>query len=171
MKPLVRINRVVVKEDTNLVKKFQQENPSEVWHNDEWIVNKRAGIEWGNMKDENGESVKYTWLSIKRKDNQAKPDWRVFQWIKNQLVGEECEGIEVYPPESRLIDTCNQFHLWVFEKPEMTLGIGGRLGNVRMVTEKMKGSPTQRKFPHNRKPKDLEKNQKELQRQLDEFVK
>jgi len=29
------------------------------------------------------------------------------------IVGEEHEAFEVYPAESRLVDTANQYHLWV----------------------------------------------------------
>ena len=56
-----------------------------------------------------------TWLSIKRNDKQPAKDWRHFQLIKNQLCGAECDGIEIYPKESRLVDAANQFHLWVLE--------------------------------------------------------
>ena len=50
-------------------------------------------------------------------------DWRHFQRIKNELCGPEREAIELYPAESRLVDTNNQFHLFVFEA-EMTLPLG-----------------------------------------------
>jgi len=52
------------------------------------------------------------WLSIKRHDKEAFHDWRVFQRIKNAILGEEWEGVEIYPAESRLVDTCNQYHLF-----------------------------------------------------------
>lgn len=56
-----------------------------------------------------------TWLSIKRRDRAPVGDerFRDFQEIKNKLVGEEAEAVELYPAESRLVDTCNQYHLWV----------------------------------------------------------
>ena len=57
-------------------------------------------------------------LNIRRRD--GKPifrDWRHFQMIKNQLVGEECEGIELYPAESRKVDTGNKFHIWCIPDP------------------------------------------------------
>jgi hypothetical protein len=52
-------------------------------------------------------------LSIRRRDRKACRDWRHFQEMKNQLCGPEREAMEIYPAESRLIDTANQFHLWV----------------------------------------------------------
>lgn len=56
---------------------------------------------------------KVTHLSIRRKDRKPCRDWRDFQQMKTQLCGAEREGVEVYPAESRVIDTANQFHLWV----------------------------------------------------------
>ena len=50
-------------------------------------------------------------------------DWRDFQVIKNELVGDEHQAVEIYPQESRLHDMVNIFHLWVF--PE---GFGLQLG-------------------------------------------
>ena len=56
------------------------------------------------------------WLSIKSRDRTARHDWRDFQRIKNELCGPECEGMEIYPAESRLHDSADQFHLWVMPK-------------------------------------------------------
>lgn len=56
------------------------------------------------------------WLIIRRLDSEAVHDWRHFQRIKNELCGEECEAIEIYPAESRLVDESNQYHLFVFER-------------------------------------------------------
>ena len=53
------------------------------------------------------------WLSIKRLDKEPIHDWRDLQRIKNELVGEENEAVELYPKESRMVDQANQFHLWV----------------------------------------------------------
>jgi len=52
-------------------------------------------------------------LSIKRIDREPIHDWRDLQSIKNQIVGKENEAVEIYPAESRLVDTANQYHLWV----------------------------------------------------------
>ena len=46
------------------------------------------------------------------------------QYIKNELVGEENEGFELYPRESRLVDTANQFHIWVFQEEKNGIPIG-----------------------------------------------
>jgi len=54
-------------------------------------------------------------LSIRRHDNKPIDlPWRDKQAIKNQLVGEKYEGVELYPAESRRQETkSNQYHLWV----------------------------------------------------------
>jgi hypothetical protein len=52
-------------------------------------------------------------LSIRRKDQEPLHDWRELQRIKNEICGMDCEGLEIYPSESRLTDCANQFHLWV----------------------------------------------------------
>jgi hypothetical protein len=64
------------------------------------------------------------WLSIKRNDKTPCRSWRDFQDIKNQLVGPENEAIEIFPAESRLIDTSNQYHLWAFSDPNYRLPFG-----------------------------------------------
>lgn len=63
-------------------------------------------------------------LSIKRIDKEAIHDWRELQEIKNQLVGAECEGVELYPAESRRVDTANQYHLWVWDSKDFRIGFG-----------------------------------------------
>lgn len=52
-------------------------------------------------------------LSIKRFDGGVIRDWRHLQRLKNVLCGPEREAVEVFPAESRLVDTANSFHLWV----------------------------------------------------------
>jgi hypothetical protein len=90
----------------------------EYWINDLYQVAKRE------LRNAAGEVSAYH-LNIRRRD--GKPifrDWRHFQWIKNQLVGDECEGLELYPAESRLNDTSNKYHLWVFADPTYRIPFG-----------------------------------------------
>lgn len=42
--------------------------------------------------------------------------WKIKMEIKNELFGEERPAIEIFPARKRLIDTCDVYHLWVFEK-------------------------------------------------------
>jgi hypothetical protein len=66
-------------------------------------------------------------LSIKDHDRSARHDWRDLQRIKNELVGPEFEAIEIYPAESRLVDTANQYHLFVFRTWRPPQGFQNRL--------------------------------------------
>jgi hypothetical protein len=53
-------------------------------------------------------------LSIKRNDRHVIRDWRHLQAIKNEVCGRECTAVEIFPPESQLVDSANEYHLWVF---------------------------------------------------------
>lgn len=78
----------------------------EIWVNDHYQVQKRrcGGTALGLMYH----------LNIRRRDGAPIHDWRHLQQIKNELMGEECEAVELYPAESRLVDTSNKYHLWCF---------------------------------------------------------
>ena len=81
------------------------------------------------------------WLSIKRLDKEPIHDWRDLQRIKNELVGEENEAVELYPKESRMVDQANQFHLWVLADEKMTFPFGWVVRRVsgKRAAEKIGG--------------------------------
>lgn len=81
------------------------------------------------------------WLSIKRLDKKPIHDWRDLQRIKSEIVGPEYEAMEIYPAESRVVDTANQFHLWVFNDPAYTIPVGfndGRQVSTQEDIERLK---------------------------------
>ena len=88
-------------------------------------------------------------LCLKSNENDTHHDWRDFQRIKNELVGPEYEAVEVYPAESRLVDTANQYHLWVLLDSPVPFGFGERL-----VSESASGYSRQRKWPDGERPDD-----------------
>lgn len=102
------------------------------------------------------------YLSLKTLDKQPRHDWREMQRIKNELVGEEVESIELYPAESRLVDTSNQYHMYCFpelqfEGKKFPFGYKDRLvaeGSSPGINETGKGS-RQRGFRKEFRPKDL----------------
>ena len=57
-----------------------------------------------------------TELAITRVDRGSIHDWRDIQRIKNDVMGAEREAVELYPSESRLIDTSNTY--WLYVLPE-----------------------------------------------------
>jgi len=104
----------------------------EIWTNNIYQVNVRRRTGQGyfdgsnevynGFPKENGEVV---WLSIKRLDKDTIHDWRDLQQIKNEVVGEEAEAIEIYPAESRKMDVANQYHLFAFTT-QIPIGFVGR---------------------------------------------
>lgn len=84
---------------------------------------------------------KMLWLSIKRIDREVIHDWRELQEIKNLIVGPEHEAVELYPAESRLVDTANQYHLYVLSDPKVRFPFGYA---YRSVTDNPGGRAKQR---------------------------
>lgn len=100
-------------------------NNEEVFMNDKYQVSVRkckAVVGWPEMIH----------LSIKTLDKSTEHDWREFQEIKNQLVGEECEGVELYPAESRKVDAANQYHMFCIKDSAVRFPFG--------FTERLVGS-------------------------------
>lgn len=87
------------------------------------------------------------WLSIKRRDREVIRDWRELQAIKNAIVGPEHEGFELYPAESRLVDTANQFHLFVFMDRRVRMPVGFVEREVAGTAEASAVGATQRELP------------------------
>lgn len=54
----------------------------------------------------------FTCLTVQRIDRQPARDWRDLQRIKTDLIGAEREAYEVFPAESRVVDTTNTTWLW-----------------------------------------------------------
>lgn len=113
----------------------------EIWLNNKYQVALRR------QKDENPNTnlPDLIHLSIKRRDNNPVRDWRDLQRIKNELVGPECEGVELFPAESRLVDTANQLHLWVWDDPTFRFPIGFNEG--RIVSNAETNGSRQRRHP------------------------
>jgi len=104
--------------DPDVVNQIMQESTGDdVWQNDDYQVIVRRF----NNPDFQADMIH---LSIRRMDREAIHDWRDLQEIKNLIVGTEHEAMEIYPAESRLVDTANQYHLWVFADPTVRIPIG-----------------------------------------------
>jgi hypothetical protein len=106
----------------------------ELWKNDRYQAAVRP---IGGADD----AVPMVMLSIKRVDRQVVHDWRDLQAIKNQLVGPECEAVELYPAESRRVDTANQYFLWCVLDPSFRFPWGF---NQRLVSSDGGGGAVQR---------------------------
>ncbi len=91
----------------------------EIWVNNLYQVNAEYGPDRRTVH-----------LIIRRLDRQPIHNWPHFQYIKNELLGPECEAVEIYPPESQLVDEKHHYHLWGFSTPGETLGLGFRGGRM-----------------------------------------
>jgi hypothetical protein len=100
---------------------YARRRKEEVWVNDLYQVSVDRD------SDLNRTGTPCVHLSIKRRDKLSMHDWRHLQQIKNELVGPEVEAIEIYPAESRVVDTANQYHLWCFPGQHIPIGWGERL--------------------------------------------
>lgn len=57
-------------------------------------------------------------------DGSGEITWSQKMQIKNELFGENRFAIEVFPKQKNLVDVCDVYHLWVFDKKiEMPFGI------------------------------------------------
>ena len=90
-------------------------------------------------KDENGNPTSPIHLSIKNYERSIFLSWQMKQWIKNDIVGEEVEAVELFPAESRLVNGANQYHLWCFDKGVMRFGFPARM----VSSEKPEGNGQQ----------------------------
>ena len=113
-------------------------------------------------------------LSIKRRDKAPIRNWRHFQRIKNEIPelvawgdGQKCEGVELYPAESRLVDTANQYFLWVLPEEQcMPFGFWTRvLTEVQPTSGGSKGR--QQPWPEGQVPEDA-LSEAEIQAKLTE---
>ncbi len=67
---------------------------------------------------------------IRRLDKQPIHNWVHFQGIKNQVLGKDCEAVEIYPKETDLVDAKHHYHLWGFRKGDKSFGVGFTGRNV-----------------------------------------
>ena len=112
---LMKLDASISREDAEkIVERNRQER---VFRSRDWQVHIQpvdGGGDWPDMLH----------LNCRRTDRESCHDWRELQMIKNILVGPEHEAVELYPAESRLTDTANNYHLWVLAKPSMRFPFG-----------------------------------------------
>lgn len=109
-----------------------------------------------------------TQLSIKRLDKEPIRCWRDLQRIKNEVLGPNIEGVELYPSEERLVDTSNQFHIFCLPG-----GMYFPFGYTeRLVMEGSVLGAKQEPWPEGERPADLTKapeTEEELEKVVEEL--
>ncbi len=109
--------------ETECVNTLLEAEKDEIWMNSRYQVNVRRNLPAKGLEDIAPVLVH---LSIKRLDKGTFIPWRDKQRIKNELIGDEYEAVELYPAETRLVDTANQYHLWCFHDPTYRFPFGFR---------------------------------------------
>ena len=92
------------------------------------------------------DGTKMAHLSIKRIDRAVIDDWRDLQTIKNMIVGPERDAVQIFPRESHLVDTSNQYHLWVFIDDGYVLPFGFKERYISDTNETTFQGTRQRRF-------------------------
>ena len=90
------------------------------------VMSRLLRTEWGKVEHvtitaaegvgrSDGQSAKHT-AGGGRSDGSGDIPAAVKMEIKNDLFGEKRVAVEVFPTQDRLVDVCDCYHLWVFEK-------------------------------------------------------
>lgn len=106
-----------------------EQRADEVWHNGRYqcLVKYVQSVAY----PEGGRDA-LLHLSIHAQDRGPMRNWRHLQQIKNEVAGELRTAVEIFPPEDKLTDTANEFHLWVLPE-DVDLGFG--LGDEALVSD------------------------------------
>ena len=59
-------------------------------------------------------------ITFKRNDGGTNVSWQEKQWLKSDVLGEDCEALELFPAESRVVETAGYHYLW--GKKELAVG-------------------------------------------------
>ena len=108
--------------DAAIAQQIAQAQGSETWMNNIYVATVHPGAPteggWPAMKQ----------LSIRRIDRKVIHDWRHLQQIKTDIFGPDCEAVELYPSDDRVVDTANSYHLWVLTDPGRKFPFGWGTG-------------------------------------------
>ncbi len=125
--------------------------PDEVWVNSRYQVLVTYYKPDSFMADKDMPYPFVSHLSIKRHDRKPVTDWRDKQRLKNEILGPEIEAVEVYPAESRLVDSSNQYHLFALP-PGFKFPFGYKERAV--ASSSVLGATNQRPFEPGQEPPD-----------------
>jgi len=98
---------------------YRDNKHQETYSNDRYVV-----VIDRNAKHGFGDDVGMFELTVRRQDRDIILDWRDMQAIKNQLTSEEHEMVQLFPAESRLRDSANQYWFYGFNDPGIMFPFG-----------------------------------------------
>lgn len=103
--------------------RYHEMELQEVWLNSDYVVLMHRNEDVPSYMNR-GKFPNMVWLSLRRQDREPIYDWRDMQAIKNQLIGPECEMVQLFPAESRLVDSANQYHFFGCTSPAFRFPFG-----------------------------------------------
>jgi len=77
-------------------------------------LNNRYSVQMSIIETEEFGKVVHLW--IRKHLDEPIRSWKDLMRIKNELVGENCVAVEVFPQADELVDEAHMTHLWVFEE-------------------------------------------------------
>ena len=122
--------------------RLMREYIQETWQNDIYIILVYRNEAADDMVHDPEYKGKCTWLSIRRRDRRPVNNWQDMQTIKNRLCGTECDAIQIFPKESKMVNTSNQYHLIVMPE-EVNIPFGWQ---ARFVKKENRNSTTVQTF-------------------------
>lgn len=99
------LREVIAEEGGDPATLEQYTNGIDVWANDRYV----ACVE---RRPDGPHRSTVRSISVHRRDRKPIRDWRHMQAIKNDIAGYEAEAVELFPADSRLMDTSNEYWLW-----------------------------------------------------------
>ncbi len=79
--------------------------PDETWGNDRYTV---------SVRFLNGDRDGFVEIGVHNHKRTPHVPWRHLQQIKNEVLGPDREAVQLFPAEDRLVDTANEFWLYVY---------------------------------------------------------
>jgi hypothetical protein len=79
--------------------------PAETWGNDRYTV---------NVHYLDGDRDGFVEVGVHNHNRTPHVPWRHLQQIKNEVVGPDREAVQLFPAEDRLVDTANEYWIYVY---------------------------------------------------------
>ena len=103
----------------------------ETWGNDRYTVS-------GHLLD--GKRDGFVEIAVHNHNRTPHVPWRHLQQIKNEVVGPDREAVQLFPAEDRLLDTANEYWIYVYptgDAPMRKRGVKIGMDRGRTVSYEM----------------------------------
>ena len=100
-------------------KVLDSQESDETWGNDRYTV---------SIHFLDGKRDGFVEMGIHNHNRTPHVGWRHMQQIKNEVMGADREAVQIFPSEDRLVDTANEFWLYVYPTGKAPMRRGKKLG-------------------------------------------